>query len=137
MLGHLGGNLTAEAADLHRLVHHQQPPGLGHRVEHHLAVPRPQGAQVDHFGRHRHAAQGGGGGFHHADHGRPGDDGQIVATAHDAADAERNRLVVGIVDLALHAPQPLVLHVDHRVVAADRRLEQAAVVGRRRRGDDD
>ena len=40
-------DLGAEARDLHGLVHDQQPPGLLHRCDHRVLVPRPDGAQVE------------------------------------------------------------------------------------------
>ena len=45
--------------------------------------------------------------------------------------------VLAVRHLAFEPPEVLVLHVDDGIVAADRRLQQALVVGRRRRAGDD
>ena len=113
---------------------HDQPPGLAHRSQHRLAVPRPEGAQVDHLHRHALFRQRLGRRMSVADHGRPGDHGGIAALADDPCAAELARRLV-LAELFLKAPKVLVLQIDHRIVAADRRLEQAQIVARRRRRD--
>ena len=111
-----GRDLGAEAGGAHGLVHDEQLAGAPRRREHGVAVPRPEAAQVDHL--HRDAVGGEclGGVEAGLQCARPRDDRQPIARPHDARLADRDRCVT--IDLALDAPELLVLHVDDRIAAA-------------------
>ena len=105
-------------------------------LEHRLAVPRDQRAQVEHLdgdavvGELRRRLVG------RVDHRAPGDHGDVVARAVDAGLAERRRVAV-VRHLALDAPvEVLVLEEQDGVRVLDRGDEQALrVLGRRRAHD--
>ena len=92
-------------------------------------------ARVDHLGRDAVLLEQLGRGERDAHHRARRDDRHVLARALHVGDAERDQeLAVG--HLALHRVVHLVLDEDDRVVVADRRLQQALRVGRRRRQDD-
>ena len=107
---------------------------LADRVEDRVEVERAQRARVDHLGldavlvgeRLR-------GLLGHVRHPQDADDRHVVPLAAHRRLAEADDLVVAVLgNLAAHAVEGLVLDEDHRVVVADRRLQQPLAVGRRR-----
>ena len=121
LVGHHGSDLRAEPAGSQILMDDQAAARAADAVEHHVAVPWHQRAQVDDVGadafRRRLAAR------HHR---APGDDGDLVAFARLLRLAERqDELVAGP-----RPPRPAVVQhgamfeEDHRVVAAQRCAKQ-------------
>ena len=110
----------------------QHASGAGGAREDRLPVPGPEGAEIEHLhidplaGEARRRIERG---VHRR---RPGDEGEIPARPGAAGGAQGDRFDL-LRHLALEPPEILVLHVDDRIVAADRRLEEAGVVRRRGR----
>ena len=121
LLGDRRGDLGAEAAGVRVLVEDDHLRRLLDRLEHRLAVPRDDRAQVDDLRRdavllgdlvRRLVGR--------VDHRAPRDDGDVVALAVDARLPERDRVAL-VRHLALDpAVQVLVLEVEDRVRVLDR-----------------
>ena len=78
-----------------------QPAGLPDRIEHGLAVPRPQRQQVDHLGVEPVLLGGRLGDAHHR---AAGDDRRVLALAHDLGLAERQAEAVGLESKSSRSP---------------------------------
>ena len=112
-------------------MHHEQPAGFGCGRQHRVAVPGPDGAQVNQLGLHALRRQGVAGGGTHQRLFAPAHDGDVAARAPHCGLAQRDGH--GFVHRAFSAPQGFVLHVHHRVAALQRRTQQGVVVLRRGR----
>ena len=99
-----------------------------------LDVERPERSQVDHLGRDALLGEQVRGGQAVVDALHRADERDVVAFANDRGLPERQRLAAAC--RPGHRVQALVLEEDHRVVVADRGLQQPLRVGGRRRGDD-
>ena len=113
----------------------QQAARARHAVEHAGLVPRPQGAQIDHFEVDARLRKRGGRAHRDVKGARPGHQRRIGTFAGNAGLADRHQVVVTLGHLVFQRPEILVFHVHHRVVTAYGALEQAQVVGRCRRAD--
>ena len=130
-----GGDLGADAVLLPAFLHRDGAAGLLHRGDDGVGVHRAQRAQVDHLGLDAFLGQFVGG-LQRVGHAvRPGDDGDVTAGAHDPRLADRDHVIVEFRHLAGMAVQHFVFEEDHRIGIADRGLQQALVVGGRKRRD--
>ena len=122
LVGDHRGDLRAEAAGAQILVDDQAAAGAADAVQHHLAVPRIERAQVDDVGAD--ALRRGLAARHHR---APGDDGDCIALAGLLRPAERQHIIVA----RPRPPRPgivehrAMLEEHHRVVAAQRAREAA------------
>ncbi len=130
------GELRADSERLDVFVHDQEAARLLHRRKNCRLVVRHQRSQIDHF--HLDALFGKAvrgferGGYHRA----VGHERGVGARTPDGGNTYRNNLIpFGHRSLGA-AIQVFVLHVDDRVVVADRRFEQALGVPWRRRRND-
>ena len=116
----------------------QEPVRLPDGFEYGLLVVGQQRPQVEHFRLHPLAGQGLGGVQAVKDHLAVGDDRRVAALPPDRRLADGHGVILAG-DLFPDPGEPveaLVFEEEHRVVVADRRLEQALrVVGRSRRHD--
>ena len=106
-------------------------------LQHRRLVQRPQRAQVDDLRIDAFAHQLLRGFERNTDADRIADQGHVLARADDARLADRQDVIVQLRHVEMLAVEQLVLEEDDRVVAADRRLQQALGVGRAVRRDDD
>src|SRR5215813_2204802 len=136
VLGDLGGDLGSHARESGARLHHHRAVSLAHRADDRVLVHRLQRARVDDLDRDavlRELFRRLHGAVHHA-HVR--DDGDVGAlAAHDGL-AEGNQEVGVLRDFAFDVVERLGLDEDHRVVVADRRLQQSLGVHRRGRPHD-
>ena len=109
--------------------------GLRHRFEDRIRIHRLQGAQVDDLGLDAILRQRIGGGERLANHPAVGDDGEILALAHDVRLADGD--FVGLFrHHAAVGQRHLVHHREHRIVVPRRGdQETLGVIGRGRRND--
>ena len=107
-------------------MHHQQVAGFGARIQHGLAVPGPNGAQVDQFHRNALRRQGLASGLAGEQLAAPAHQGDLFAHPLHRCFAQGNAQVhihrTGL------APQGFVLHVNDRVATLQGRAQQAVVV---------
>src|SRR5947207_1772679 len=91
LLGHHRRHLGADAEADVVLVHHEEPPGLGHRGQDRLAVERGDRAQVDHLDRRAVTCAEGVSRLEREVAVEPvGDHREVVAATRDVGHAERN-----------------------------------------------
>jgi len=103
-----------------------------HRFLDELEVERGNGAQVDHFGLNRLRCElpGRSDGAGNGD--AVGRDGNVTAGPTHSAATERHE-ILGAADLAAQAGEELVHQEDHRILPAQRRLDEPLRIGGRRR----
>ena len=117
------------------LFHRHRAAGLLHGCNDGLGIHRAQRAQIDHLGLDAFLGQFVGG-LQRVGHAvRPRDQRHVLARAHDPRLADRDHIVIQLRHLAGMAVQHLVFEEDDGVGIADRGLQQALVIGGRKRRD--
>src|SRR5438309_58293 len=124
LLGDEGGDLRPHPGEARARLDHDRAVGLPHRADDRLGVHRAQGSRIDHLDRQTLRVQLGGDLHRAVHHAHIGDDRHVPSLpAHDRL-AEGNREVWVVGNLALDRVERLGLDEDHRVIVADRRLQE-------------
>ena len=132
MLGDDPGQLAAQTASESVFVQHDDFARLLGRSQDRLAVERDKRAQIQYLHADALAGRTLGGLQRDMNHPAVGDDRDVGSFATDVGLADGNGVVLGGQFLLDRAVEVFVLEVNHRVVVADRRLDQAlGVIGRR------
>ena len=132
MLGDVGRDLGAEAAELCGLVGDDELARLRHRAGDQLGVERGERARIDNLGADALALESACGAQRVRDERAEGDDGDVRSFADDAPDAEFDAVPLARHGRGLGEEELLLLEEDHRVLSPDRRGEEALrVVGAR------